>query len=123
MATVDLTNDNFTETTESNDIVIVDFFAPWCPHCTAFGPVFNKVSENFPDVIFGLVDTAEQQEIASHYGVRGVPTVSAFRENVGVYQQPGALTEEQLRSLIEKIRELDMNAVREELAGAKDADS
>ena len=123
MATVELTGDNFTETAESNDIVIVDFFAPWCPHCKGFAPVFEKVSDDFPDVVFGLVDTSEQQELASHYGIRGVPTVAAFRENIGVYQQPGALSEDQLRTLIEKIRDLDMNAVREELAKTKKAEA
>ncbi|HDS30839.1 MAG TPA: thioredoxin [Firmicutes bacterium] len=119
MATVNLTGENFNETIGQGGIVLVEFFAPWCPHCKSFTPVFEAASEKHPDIVFGLVDTSEQQELAQHYNIRGVPTVAAFRDGLGVYQQPGALTAEQIEALIEKVSELNMDDVRRELENQK----
>ncbi|MFH1675898.1 MAG: thioredoxin family protein [bacterium] len=114
MATQNLTNENFDEALKNNNIVILDFFAPWCPHCRQFGPVFEKSSEKHPEVLFGMVNVEQETELKSRFGVGGIPTIIAFREGTMVYSQPGALTEDKLDNLVKKISEADMEEVRKE---------
>ena len=116
MATLDLTEPIFAETIENNDIVILDFWAEWCGPCKAYGPVYERVSEKYPDVVFGKIDTEDQQELAGMFGIRSIPTTIVFKEGIGVFMQPGALPEEALQDLVEKIKEIDMDEVRAEMA-------
>ncbi len=120
MATVDLTEPVFAETIENNNLVILDFWAEWCGPCKAYGPVYERVSEEFPDVVFGKIDTEDQQELAGMFGIRSIPTTIVFKEGIGVFMQPGALPEASLRDLIEKVMEIDMDEVRAELASKKE---
>ncbi|MDO4790886.1 MAG: thioredoxin [Buchananella hordeovulneris] len=122
MATVDLTAESFTEAIENNDIVLLDFWAEWCGPCRQFGPIFSKVSEEFPDVVFAKVDTEAQPQLAGEFGITSIPTIMAFREKVLVFAQPGALREPQLRELVQKIKELDMAQVHKEIAEAEAAE-
>ncbi|MGB1587226.1 MAG: thioredoxin [Poseidonia sp.] len=115
MATVELTEPIFAETIENNTLVILDFWAEWCGPCKAYGPVYERVSEEFPDVVFGKIDTEEQQALAGMFGIRSIPTTIAFKEGIGVFMQPGALPEAALRDLVEKLKELDMDEVRAEM--------
>lgn len=115
MATVDLTEPIFAETIENNTLVILDFWAEWCGPCKAYGPVYERVSEEFPDVVFGKIDTEEQQALAGMFGIRSIPTTIAFKEGIGVFMQPGALPEAALRDLVDKLKELDMDEVRAEM--------
>lgn len=115
MATVELTEPIFAETIENNTLVILDFWAEWCGPCKAYGPVYERVSEEFPDVVFGKIDTEEQQALAGMFSIRSIPTTIAFKEGIGVFMQPGALPEAALRDLVEKLKELDMDEVRAEM--------
>lgn len=115
MATTEINKDNFKEIYEKNDIVIVDFWASWCGPCMSFMPVYEKVSEDHPDVVFGKVDTELEQELAAHFSIRSIPTLMVIREGYEVFFQPGALYEEGLRELIEKVKELDMDEVKKKL--------
>jgi len=115
MATISLNKDNFRETYENNDILIVDFWASWCGPCMSFMPTYEKVSEDFPDVVFGKVDTELEQELASHFSIRSIPTLMVIRSGYEVYFNPGALGEEDLRTLINKVKELDMEEVKKTL--------
>jgi thioredoxin 1 len=116
---VDLDKDSFREAVENNDIVIVDFWAPWCGPCQGFAPVYEKVAEDYPDITFAKVNTEEQQEIAASFEIRSIPTLMVFREQVIVFAQPGALPEGSLRQLLDQVKSLDMDDVRKQIAEAE----
>ena len=119
MPTITLTKDNFEQTVDGNDIVIVDFWAAWCGPCRGFAPVFERAAEKHPDIVFGKVDTDAEQELAGAFDIMSIPTLMVFRENVLLFAQPGALPEAVLDDLIGKVRELDMDDVRRQLAEQK----
>ena len=110
-----LTADTFEATVEEGGILFIDFWAGWCGPCKAFAPVYERVSEEFPDVVFGKVDTEAEQELAGAFGIRSIPTTVVFKEGIGVFMQPGALPEDALRDLVAKVKDLDMDEVRAEI--------
>ncbi|MBB3668279.1 thioredoxin family protein [Garicola koreensis] len=116
MATTDLTQDNFQKTLDESDILFIDFWADWCGPCKQFAPVYSAASEQHPEIIFGKVDTEAQQELAAAANISSIPTIMAFRENVLVFSQPGALNAEQLDEVIGAVKGLDMEEVHKQVA-------
>tara|TARA_B100001564_G_C20663979_1_gene682870 strand:+ start:2152 stop:2535 length:384 start_codon:yes stop_codon:yes gene_type:complete len=112
MASIEITDPIFAETIDNNSIVFLDFWAEWCGPCRAYGPVYERVSEDFPDVVFGKIDTEAQPMLSQSFGIRSIPTTVVFKDGIGVFMQPGALPEDALRDLVTKIQELDMDEVR-----------
>ena len=116
MATIEMTRENFQETIENNDIVLIDFWASWCGPCQSFAPVFEQASEANPDMVFAKVNTEDQMELAAHFQVRSIPMLAIFREKILIFAQPGALPGSALNQLIEQARALDMEKVRADIA-------
>jgi thioredoxin 1 len=116
MPTVTLTTEDFERTITDNDIVVVDFWASWCGPCRVFAPVFEKAAERNPDMVFAKVDTEAQPELARAFDVMSIPTLMIFRDNVLLFSQPGALPEAVLDDLLGKVRDLDMDEVRRQIA-------
>ena len=116
MAVVELTKENFEQVVTSNPTVIVDYWAPWCGPCRGFAPVFEKVSEAHPDVVFAKVNTDEEQEIAAHFQIRSIPTLMVFREQIIVFSQPGAMAQGPFEQVVTRSKSLDMEEVRKKLA-------
>ena len=119
MPTLEISEPVFAETIENNELVILDFWAEWCGPCRSYGPIYERVSDAFPDVVFGKINTEEQQSLAGMLGVRSIPTTIAFKQGIGVFMQPGAIPEDALKDLVVKLQNLDMDEVREEIAGKK----
>ena len=97
MATLEITKENLQQTIEQNDIVLIDFWAEWCGPCKMFGPIFEKASEKYPDIVFGKCDTEAEGEVAAVFGIQSIPTLAVFREGMLIFQQAGALPAAALR--------------------------
>ncbi|GAA2180835.1 thioredoxin [Brooklawnia cerclae] len=123
MAITTVTSENINETLAKNDIVFLDFWAGWCMPCQRFAPIFEAASDKDPDIVWGKIDTEDQQELAGAAGITSIPTLMIFREGVPVFSQAGALPASALDSLVEQVRSLDMDEVRRQVAemDARDA--
>ncbi|MBI3571199.1 MAG: thioredoxin [Gammaproteobacteria bacterium] len=115
MASVEVTQENFHQIVSGNNMVIVDFWAPWCGPCRSFAPAYEAASEKYPDVVFAKVNTEEQQALAGYFQVRSIPTLMIFRDKIIIFAQPGALPAAALDQVIDKAKSLDMNEVRREI--------
>ena len=121
MTTQALTEASFEQTLLDNDIVLVDWWAAWCGPCRSFGPTFEKASEAHPDIVFGKVDTEAEQSLAGSAGISSIPTLMAFRSGILVFSQPGALPAPALEEIIGRIRALNMDDIRAQIAQSQAA--
>lgn len=119
MPVANLTSKTFDQAVKENDMVIIDFWAPWCAPCKTFAPVFEAASETYTGVYFAKVNSEEEQELAESFGIRSIPTLVVIREQIILYSKPGAVPAYSLEGLLDRIAKLDMTQVRDEIANSK----
>lgn len=120
MATTALTAESFAQTVEGSEVVLVDFWADWCGPCKRFSPIYEEASERHEDVVFAKVDTEDARDLAAALEIQSIPTIMGFRRGQLVFRQSGLLSGKQLDSLIEQIKELDIDKLIEEAKQAKE---
>ena len=101
---------------DRHDIVVIDFWAPWCAPCKGFLPILEKASEDHSDIVFCRVNTADHKELAQAFEVRSIPTLVVIRDRIMIASQPGMLPKNVLEDLIAQVKELDMDELRREMA-------
>jgi thioredoxin 1 len=122
MSTVELTADNFESTVSTDGIVLVDWWATWCPPCRQFAPVFEAASETHQDITFAKIDTDAQQQLSGMANITSIPTLMAFRDGILVFNQAGALPPTALEQVVQAVRDLDMDDVRRQISEAEAAE-
>lgn len=116
---VAMTKENYEETVQDNEIVVIDFWAQWCAPCKQYGPVFEKVSEKYPEITFAKLHTEEETGLSDHFFVQNLPTTVLMKEKTVIFKRPGLLSEEELVDLIEQTKATDMDKLRAEKAAKK----
>lgn len=119
MAVINLKTEQFEETITNNDMVIFDFWAEWCGPCKQFSPVFEEISEKYPNITFCKVNVEEEEELAGMFQVRSIPTLVFMREKIVVFSNPGAIPGNALEEAIGQLVDLDMAKVHADLAEAQ----
>ena len=95
---------NFDTIINSERPVLIDFFATWCGPCKMLAPILKEVKDNLGDRISIIkIDVDKNQQIASKYQVRGVPTMILYQEGKQLWRQSGVLTKDEIiRVILEK---------------------
>lgn len=104
VATVEVTQENFNQVVNGNSMVIVDFWAPWCAPCRALGPVLEKLESEYQGrFTLAKVNSDDNPDLATQYGVRGIPNVKAFVRGTVVDEFSGALPERAVREFLDRV--------------------
>lgn len=117
--TIALTKETFESTVTQPGIVLIDWWADWCMPCRAFAPIYEAASKRHTDLTWAKIDTEDQPELASALGIRSIPTLMIFRDGILLFAQPGMLPADVLDEVVSKVRALDMDEVRREIAEAE----
>ena len=90
MSTIQVTDTDFEKTISDNELVLVDFWAPWCGPCRAIAPVLSQIAEE-REITIAKVNTDVNSLAPGKYGVRGIPFLLLFHNGEPVANQTGAL--------------------------------
>jgi thioredoxin 1 len=83
-------------------LLAVDFWAPYCPYCMKLKPVFEAIAKDYPDIKFVKVNVEQDPDIASKYGIRGIPVIKFFCEGKEIGEIVGNVPQAVLKSRIDE---------------------
>lgn len=110
-----VTSNDFEALIEDNQLVFVDFWAPWCAPCKQFATVYEQVAAQHADIVFAKINIENEQELAETFQIRSIPHLMVFKQGIVIYSEAGSMPESTLKELVEQAVDADVTAIREQL--------
>jgi thioredoxin 1 len=106
-----ITEKNIETALAENNIIFLDFWASWCEPCKIFAPIFERVAEAHPDILFGKINTEVEQLLSADFSIRSIPTLVILKEGHIIFSESGVIPEYVMASLVEKARNVDVSTL------------
>lgn len=100
---LEITNDNFDSLLSQNEVVVVDFWAPWCGPCKMMGPIIDELAEETKGAAIGKANVDESTDLAKKYGIRAIPTVIYFKNGEVVQRSSGVTSKQAMTEIINSL--------------------
>ncbi len=100
MSVINLDKNNFNQTVNTDKLVLIDFWAPWCGPCRMVSPIVDEIAEENPDVVVGKVNVDDEAELAQKFGVMSIPTLIVMKDGAIINQSVGAKPKEQILEML-----------------------
>jgi len=115
MPVLDITEQNFEDVIEQNQIIFIDFWASWCVPCQSFEKIYYEVASQNTDIMFGKIDVEAQQVIADTFSIRSIPHLLVFKKGIVIYSDSGSLPKKGLEELVDQARDADMSKLEDQI--------
>ena len=100
MSVINLDKNNFKEIVNTDKIVLIDFWAPWCGPCRMVSPIVDEIADEHPEIVVGKVNVDDEAELAQEFGVMSIPTLIVMKDGAIVNQSVGAKPKEQILEML-----------------------
>lgn len=97
-----------------NELVFVDFWAPWCAPCKEFSKIFEHVASRYPGIQFAKINIDDHKELTLDYGIRSIPHLMVFKDGMVIYSDAGHMTEARLEEVARKALAFDIEDITQE---------
>lgn len=114
MATISIEGNQLETIIEKNEIVFIDFWAPWCAPCKQFSKNFERVALETADMTFATMNIENESVLAEFLEIRSIPHLMVFKRGVLIYSESGSLPESSLRELVAQARSADVSELNEQ---------
>lgn len=110
-----INGEQFEALLQDNDILFVDFWAPWCAPCKQFALVYERVAQLYPGIIFCKVNIEQESEFADVFAIRSIPHLMVFKKGIAIYSESGSMPESTLKELAQQALDADVSDILTEL--------
>ncbi len=112
---ITLTSANFESSIKNNKILLIDWWAEWCQPCMQFATIYEKVAAMYPDIMFGKINIAKEEDLSQAFHIRSIPHLMILKDEIAIYSEAGSIPKSTLKELVDQALVVDVSEIRSKM--------